>query len=226
MKTRSEAIQAILDLQDQKPQIRKQERMLDRQEGFGSLEGISNSNTPQENLLEFLKSFMPEELIPTNVGKLENVLWPFHYEVDFSDADDAMFGNNPTYTRYARVGKNFKTLQDSAFLLIGMSRNFNTHGSAGKGAPLEVTLKDSQSARQLNNEPFNVQFMGANSVMTKFPAPYFVSPTGTMRVELSTFIENNVTLVGDGSQFFTFYGYEVRSAELENVLTNIYTKDM
>jgi len=224
--TRSSIIEDILAMQSQKSQIRKQERDLNSMEGMGSLKNISSSNTPQENLLAFLKSFMPQELIPTNIGLLENVLWPMYYEVDFTEADDAMFGNNPTYNQFAQVKKSFKTIQDSAFLLLGVSRNFNTHGSAGKGAPLEITLRDSQSGRQLNNAPVCVQFIGSNSIMTRFPAPYFVAASGSVQVELSSFVENDVVLAGDGNQQFTFYGYEVRSQELANVLVNIYTKDV
>lgn len=221
---RSQVIDHILKTQEKRTQIRAEERKLSPvySEGFGGFDGVENMSEAQK-AHALLSSFIPPHLMPTNVGNLQNVLWPKWYQVDFTSADHAMFGNNPTIKPQDQSKKSFRTVQDAGFLLLGISRNFDTHGSAGKGAPLEVTLRDNQSSRQINSAPIPLQTFGFSSIRTDLVSPYYFLPNSSFGVEVQTFAENDVTLVGSGKQMFTFYGLEVRSAELENVLHTIYS---
>lgn len=224
---RSDVINHILQQQKQKTEIRKEERQVSKsernvaEEGFGGFDGLENMSEAQK-AHALLRNFIPEHLIPTNVGQFDKVLWPKWYQVNFSSLDSALFGNNPTVKPQDAFRKSFRIVQDAGFILLGLSRNFNTHGSAGKGAPWEVTLRDNQSSRQINSAPIPVQTFAYNSVVTKLVAPYYFLPNSSFGVELQTFVENDVNLVGDGTQQFTFFGLEVRSSELENILHTIY----
>jgi hypothetical protein len=222
--TRSDVIKHILKKQEQKKDIRRDERKLpySQTDGFGDLEGIENMSEAQK-AHALLSQYIPSYLMPTNVGELAKVLWPKWYEVDFTVADHAMFGNNPTVKPQDQSKKSFRTVQDAGFLLLGVSRNFNTHGTAGKGTPLEVTLRDNQSSRQINNLPIALQSFGHGSIRTDLVAPYYFLPNSSFGIEIQTFVENDMVLAGDGSQQFTFFGLEVRSGELENILHTIYS---
>lgn len=234
--SREGIIKAILKQQELTQNIRKRERIGSNVMNYDSYE-LNNSsqemsglakfsaeNSPQENLVEFLRSFMPIDQIPTNVGRLETVLWPKWYQVDFLPTDNAIFGNNPTYTPYLNIKKSFRTVQDAGFLLLGMSRNYNTNDSAGKGAPLEFLLRDDQSMRQLGNTPSCIQSISGNSgTITNLSVPYYLPSNASVSIELSTFIENDMIAVGDGRQFFTFFGLEVRNSELDSILQTAYS---
>jgi hypothetical protein len=223
---RQDVINTILNKQHEKADIRREERQVSRAErtmGY-VMEGVGEPKSNAQKTHDLLRSFIPEHLIPTNVGELSKTLWPKWYQVDFSSQDSALFGINPTVKPQDSFKKSFRTVQDAGYLLLGISRNFNTHGSAGKGAPWEVTLRDNQSSRQVNSHPIAVQAFGHSSILTKLVTPYYFLPNSSFGVELDTYVDNNVTLAGDGSQFFTFYGLEVRSAELENILHTVYSE--
>jgi hypothetical protein len=221
---RSDVINHILQKQSQRTDIRREERKLpySQTDGFGGFDGVENMSEAQK-AHALLSQFIPPHLIPTNVGELQKVLWPKWYQVDFTSNDHSMFGTNPTIKPQDQSKKSFRTVQDAGFLLLGISRNFATHNNAGKGSPLEVTLRDNQSSRQINSAPIPLQSFAFNSLRTDLVSPYYFLPNSSFGVEIQTFIENDVTLVGDGRQLFTFFGLEVRSAELENVLHTIYS---
>jgi hypothetical protein len=233
--SREGIIKAILKQQELTQNIRKRERignnvmnydsyvLNNSSEEMSGLAKFSSENTPQENLVEFLRSFMPIDQIPTNVGRLETVLWPKWYQVDFLPTDNIVFGTNPTYTPYLNIKKSFRTVQDAGFLLLGIERNYNTNDSAGKGAPLEFLLRDDQSMRQLGNNPTCIQNLGSKGQLTNLSVPYYLPSNASVSIELSTFIENNMVGVGDGKQFFTFFGLEVRNSELDNILQTAYS---
>jgi len=233
--SRDGIIKSILKQQELTKNIRARERvgnnvmnydsyeLNNSSEDLSGLARFSAENTPQENLMEFLRSFMPIDRIPTNIGRLETVLWPKWYQVDFLPTDNAIFGVNPTYTPYLNINKSFRTVQDAGFLLLAIGRNFNTNDTAGKGAPLEFLLRDDQSMRQLGNEPAAIQNLGSLSTPSEITVPYYLPSNASVSVQLSTFIENNMVGVGDGRQYFTFFGLEVRNSELDSILQTAYS---
>jgi hypothetical protein len=233
--SREGIIKAILKQQEITQNIRKRERIGNNVSSYDSYElndsskelsgmaQFSAEKSPQENLVEFLRSFMPIEQIPTNVGRLETVLWPKWYQVDFLPSDNAIFGTNPTYSPNILIRKSFRTVQDAGFLLLGLARNYSTNDSAGKGAPLEFLLRDDQSMRQLGNNPSAVQCLGSKATLTNLSVPYYLPSNASVSIELSTFIENDMVGVGDGRQFFTFFGLEVRNSELDSILQTAYS---
>lgn len=222
---RSDVINKILEKQNDRTGIRRQERQISKAEktmGY-VMEGVDEPTSDSQKTTDILRSFIPEHLIPTNVGELAKALWPKWYQVDFTAQDSNLFGVNPTIKPLDSFRKSFRTVQDAGYLLLGITRNFNTHGTAGKGAPWEITLRDNQSSRQINSHPIPVQAFGHSSILTKLVTPYYFLPNSSFGIELSTFVENNYALIGDGSQYFTFYGLEVRSSELENILNTVYS---
>jgi hypothetical protein len=223
---RQDVIDTIINKQNERVGIRREERQVSKAEktmGY-VMEGVGETRSDAQKTHDLLRSFILEHLIPTNVGELSKTLWPKWYQVDFTAQDSAIFGMNPVVKPLDVFKKSFRTVQDAGYLLLGITRNFNTHGTAGKGAPWEVVLRDNQSSRQVNSHPLPVQSMGHSSILTKLVTPYYFLPNSSFGVELSTFIENDMALVGDGSQFFTFYGLEVRSAEVEYILHTVYSE--
>jgi len=106
MTTRSEVISAIKSLQSQRTQIRSNERQFNKQ--LSGLGQVSDSAQPQDKILAWLKSYMPDESIPTNIGDQVKALRPKFYIVDFTSQDASIFGVDPVLTPNSRYSKDFR----------------------------------------------------------------------------------------------------------------------
>jgi hypothetical protein len=212
-------IQDILSLQDQITATRAQERQIAKIESAISL-GYSQPAVKRNALEEHLASILPAELIPSNVGDINQVQWGFFYQLDFD------FGVDPTYDSNTRQAKQIKVTNESAFLLTRIYRDTDDSSVAGFEAPLTFTLTDLQSSRQLMSRGIPVQAIPGKGYFYELPVPFLLYPAASAEMELKCWLPQGIEIETEGSsaQHFTLYGARVRVQDPNAVLRAMFHK--
>lgn len=212
----------MLQLENLKRTLRDQEKTLDarahylgRQQTFPSsnIKGLKNS------LMGNLPSFMQ----PGNVGGINEVTWPFYFNINMD------LGTDPTISQNTYFRGSYQVDQEAAFIMSAISVTFNEDASgvsACRLAPLQVEFIDRQSTRRFNNAPMPLQMVGQNSRMSILPTPMFVYPNAFIDVVINGITSNEVDLIGSGSLQFSFFGNRVRTEDAGKVLSTIFAPNM
>ncbi len=212
---------AINSLSAQKDRLSQEDQNLGARMRALSKQAQVGNESPR-SLEHNLKRILPAHLYPGNVGKLDAVAWPFYYSVNFD------FGTNPTLSNTTRAVQGFQVTQEAAFLLLGITFNFQDQQSeAGFLGPYTLEIRDRQSSRQLNDEPIPIQTMGTNSVPTKLPTPFLVMPNANVDLIVSTWLtaaDGNLVTVGESALQFSLSGLRIRIDKARNVLSTVFSK--
>ena len=180
------------------------------------------------SLANNLRSFLPNHLVPQNVGNINHVSWPFYYTVDFDlSTTSPWIANAGDLTASTKLEASFQVSQEAAFLLTAVTRHANQYGEAGDLGPLQVEFRDRQSSRFFNNRPIPIQVFGQKGYETILPTPMILMPNAFFDITLSTFLADGVTQdtpgdAGSGKHTFTFIGYRFRIEDAKKVLSSIY----
>jgi len=191
MNNRYDLQKAILAEADRTKQIRSKERSFQSQSG-----------SPL--------SLFPDDIMPSNVGPLDEVMWPFFYRVDMTFGEGIFSYNNES-----RNQGSFRVGNEGNFLLLGIFRDNRDYDVAGYQAPLLMTIRDDQSSRQLNTEAFPVQSIGTKGRPLKFKTPYLMYENSQVTLELKSWLPvgSEVEVEGSGFNSFVCYGYRIRSKD-------------
>lgn len=168
------------------------------------------------SLKKHLQRILPPGMVPGNVGNINEVMWPFY------DAITIDFGTDPTYTANSRLTGSFQVTQEACLLLSKISRKSYSYSTAGELAPLQLTFRDRQSSRQLNDRPIPIQMIGRKSFPTVLPTPYIIMPNGNFEVEVTSWLSGSQATVGSGKHDFIFEGYRIRIEDQDKVLSTIF----
>lgn len=215
----NELNQEIDSLNRMKNQLLRQGRGLDaRREALSTLPQINKTD-----LRGSLKEFIPEHLMPGNVGAFTSVVWPFWFPVDFD------FGTNPTIQGggITQQIQNFQVTQEGAILLIGISRQADSYSTSGHLGPWTVEIRDNQSARQFNDRPIPIQMIAdGKGRPTKLPIAMMLMPNALIQVTMSNWLPGGVVqnTTGSGHHQFAFFGYRVRIEDAEKVLSTVFSQ--
>lgn len=169
------------------------------------------------SVLSDLQSKIPKHMMPGNVGQNSQVVWPFHFVVEFD------LGANPIFSAATRLQKFFQVTQDAGFLLCGISRSSSGFDAGSELAFLGMDLRDRQSSRQFNSTPIPIQAIGRSSKYTRFFDPQWINPGAYVDVTLTSLV-NTATLANTSSGginskiTLTFYGYRMRNPQGINQL--------
>lgn len=161
-------------------------------------------------LRDHLAGLLPDDIMPSNVGALDEVMWPFFYKVDIDfGSGEFIYDNNTKGEGTFRVGN------EGNFLLCGIFRDNADYDTAGYQAPLLMTIRDDQSSRQLNTEAIPVQTIGTKGRPLKFKTPYLMYENAQITVLMKSWLPTGsaVEVDGSGKQTFVFFGYRIRSKE-------------
>lgn len=175
------------------------------------------SQTP--NLKKNLLDILPPHLVPQNVGNINQVAWPFYQNFNFD------MGTAPTINKDTRMTNTFQVTQEAAFLFMAISRYCSVYDGAGSLAPLQVELRDNQSARMFNSSPIPIQQIGKQGLPTILPTPMLLMPNAQFEMTLSSWLTGDDEVVGEDLQYkhqFTLFGYKMRIPDAENVLGTIF----
>jgi len=219
MDAKSTLIQDILNLQGSISKTRARERQVQKSESSNPLM-YSQPALRKNKLEERLEGILPPELIPSNVGDINNVQWGFFFEVDFD------FGTDPTFDYNVRDSKNFKVSSEAAYLITRIYRDNDDAGVSGFEAPLTLTLRDNQSSRQFMDRGIPLQCIPSKGYFYELPVPFLLYPAASAELELKCWLPVGVTLptVGAGTQNFTLYGAKVRVQSPEAIFKAMFQK--
>lgn len=204
----------IQKLTSQLQDLRRIERNLQIREQALS----SQPQVPARDLRAHLGSFLPEKLMPRNVGPINSVAWPFYFQVDFD------FGTNPALTSVLTQTQNFQVTQDAGLLLLQISKTADAYSTAGALGPWNVIARDRQSSRQFNDIPMPLQMIGSRGRPSFLPTPMLLMPNAFLDVTMSTWLPAGFTqnTVGDGKIQISFHGLRIRIEDYDKVLSSVF----
>lgn len=157
---------------------------------------------------------------PGNIGEINNVIWPFYFQVDSGDLAP---NTADTFS--------FSVTQEAAFLMRQVSySSFRKSGddyeyidpfyfdeSANSPNGLFYTMEDAQSSRVFQGRtPKDISLLGSANFPTIFPSTVFMIPNQTMLFNLF-----NQSTEETFRTFITVFGYRVRVADAQNLLSTI-----
>jgi hypothetical protein len=171
-----------------------------------------------QTLEQELRSKLPNYMLPGNVGPVEKVTWPFWYTVELD------MGVNPTYGPNTKVTNQFQVSQEAAFMVMAIYRKNYVYSTAGDLSPVQIELKDTQSARVLNDAPIPLQMFGKKSKPTILPSPYMLMPAAFFTLTATSWLPAPQATVGNGKIQFTFFGYRIRTQNPGQVLSTVFAK--
>lgn len=219
MDAKSQLIQDILTVQGNISKERAKERQIQKLENSNAI--LYSQPAVKTNALEeHLSSILPPELIPSNVGDINQVQWGFFYEVDFN------FGDDPTWTNNVYQKKSFKVSSEAAFLITRIYRDQDDAGTSGYEAPLTLTIRDLQSSRQFMDKGIPLQSIPSKGYFYELPVPFLLYPAASAELELKCWLPNGISVetTGASKQSFTLYGAKVRVQNPDAVLKAMFQK--
>ena len=167
-----------------------------------------------------LAAILPPQLMPGNVGRLEDNVWDFFSPITID------FGANPSWDSNSRNSASFQVTQEAGMLVTQVAMYTASAFTCGLKAPLVMQIQDNQSTRQLQSNPVPIQVMGRRGIPFKFPFPYLFMPNASIQVTLSSFMDPGEApqlTLGSGLFQFLFYGVKVRVEDQLNVLSSAFS---
>lgn len=183
-------------------------------------------------LFQAMATFLPQQLLPRNVGGLNTTAWQFQFTVDFDLKqtkpwqDQVALTGNGAISNFTRQTQSFQVTQESAFLMMGIMRHANDYNDAGDLGPLTFEFRDAQSSRFFNNEPTPIQMFGQRGYMAYMAVPMILMPNARFEITLGCNLDEGVTQQvpsgAEGIHRCTMFGYRVRVQDAEKVLSSIF----
>jgi hypothetical protein len=199
------------ELLHERKQIRREERLLRK--------NFKKENSPMNPLKSELKKFIPEYLMPGNVGHWLEVTWDFFHPLSFD------FGANPVWTPTTAITQSFNVSNDAAFIIKNIYRKTYAYSAASELSPLQINMRDRQSGRQLTDTPVPLQNIGNRHKGTHLPTGYMLLPNSFLDVTLSSWVTANTNAtVGSGKIELVFEGYRMRVENQEKLYSTIFKK--
>lgn len=217
---RMNQIQAqMMHLDNLKRQLREREKSLDARKLYldqPQTFAASSVKTLKSSLLQNLPNYM----MPGNVGGLNEVTWPFYFQLEVD------FGQDPIISSSIIKKSFYQVDQEAAFLMMSIIRSHSTDAagaSATINAPLQVDIIDRQSSRRFSDKPIPLQMFGIDSVPSVMPTPMYVQPNAFIDVSVSGITDQELEFTGSGKFQLSFFGYRIRTDDAGKVLSTIFT---
>ena len=213
--SKNDALARIQKLKEYRQNLRARERGMNaRMKALGSMPEVAA--TDLKKFEASIQQFLPDTMMPGNVGPLNAVVWPFWSVVDFDFGIDPIVSNNLTQTQ------SFQVSQEAAYMIMGITADSTEVSLAGSLGPWQIILKDAQSSRQLNNNAIPYRALGWKSLPTVLPTPYFLFPNAKFEVTMNGFNTVPFTAFGEAFHQISFFGYRMRVEDAQNVLSTIF----
>ncbi len=215
MPTVEQMVQQIENEKNMLKQIKNQSSSLSkRQEALRSMPHVASGGDLKKNMMKYI----PSHLLPSNVGNINSVSWPFWYSVDFD------LGTTPQITANLNEEASFQVSEEAAFIMYALSREIQDYDEGGELGPLQLEFRDRQSSRYFNNAPVPIQMIGQRSYPTVLPVPMLLMPNAKFEVALTSWLTGtqNQQGAGNGKIQVTFEGIRIRVADAGKVLSSIF----
>lgn len=208
----------INHLNNVKRALRDREKSLDARRHYLS-QPQSHAANNVKTLRQSLMGALPNHMMPGNVGGINEVTWPFYFQIQVN------FGADPTIIDTNVQRGFFQVDQEAAFLLMSIGRSHSTNAagqSATFNAPLQVDIIDRQSSRRFSNEPIPLQMFGYDSNPSILPTPMYFQPNAFLDVSVSGIPSTAQSFTGSGEFQLSFFGYRIRTEDAGKVLSTIF----
>jgi len=175
---------------------------------------LPNDNV--SNLKQNLEQ-LPYFLRPSNVGNINEVIWPFYFATPVEQV-------NPSTNKRSQ----FSVTQEAAFVLMNYTKTVyildtNTNDisyidpddvSTGQAPDLKFFFRDAVSSREFFNHPIDMNLIGTPRWPSVLPSPQMFLPNSTVEIGYINDHATNVYLVQ--TQFF---GYRIRIEKAKDILS-------
>lgn len=205
------------DFRNERKKIRRKERLARKEH--------HRMSKLEDNLL----ASVPSGLVPGNVGKFDDVCWPFDYTVAFNFGDNPSYGpalpvagqQNTTATPSGGVNS-FQVTQEAAFICGSISRKCFSGTTSGELAPLQMIIRDRQSTRQFMDFAIPIQGIAKKTPPTIWELPLIFMPNAFVDVIVTSWLPAAQATLGSGRMVFTFSGYRTRTQDIGTVLSTVF----
>lgn len=206
-------------LENLKRQLREREKSLNARKMYlDSPQTFPASNV--KSLQSSLMAALPNHMMPGNVGGINEVTWPFYFQMELD------FGQDPTISSSVFRKSFFQVDQEAAFLMMSIIRSHQTDAagaSATINAPIQIDLIDRQSSRRFSDKPIPLQMFGIDSIASILPTPMYLQPNAFLDVTASGITDQELDFTGSGKFQLSFFGYRIRTEDAGKVLSTIFT---
>jgi hypothetical protein len=218
---RANAVQSQINhLNNVKRALREREKSLDARKMYLDSPGVFNSNSIK-TLRTGLQGALPNFMMPGNVGGINEVTWPFYFQIDIDMGDDPSISSNI----FSLTKNFFQVDQEAALLLMSIGRSHSTNAagqSATIDAPLQVELIDRQSSRRFSDKPFPLQMIGLDSLPSVLPTSMYIQPNAFLDVIVNGIPDSPQDFTGSGVFQLSFFGMRIRTEDAGKVLSTIF----
>lgn len=211
----NDLVTAIKQQQERLKEIQTATKNMEtRAKMVSSVPAVSNAGDLRANL----ESILPKHLVPTNVGHLNKVAWPFWYTFNFD------LGAAPVISVNLRKTEKFQVSQEACFIFMSLCRHADDYDVGGDLGPLQIEIRDAQSSRYFNNAPIPIQMIGQKSWPTILPTGMLILPNAIMEMTMSSWLTGTATQTGGGTgkHSFTMGGVRCRVEDASNVMSTIF----
>lgn len=212
--TVAELLQQIEQKREAIRRVRAEERSLSSQEKIFLTEPLIKRDSLRDNL----KNSLPKQLVPSNIGELEQIVWNYEYplSIDFKEGTNSVIKASKIYELTEQIG------QESCFILTGISRNFNSQGISGIGLPIKFLIRDRQSTRQIMDKPLSLAHIAHSGKVSKLATPYLFMPNARITVELSSMLDTDLTISGSTLTEINLIGIRCRINDVSRIIEAMY----
>lgn len=175
-------------------------------------------SSPQ-NLQNTLKNALPEDMLPGNVGDINNVFWPFFFT----------FSAPELPPNSGSIGSVTVT-QEASFILMEMKKvvfkkvggiytaidALNQNEALSNANDLNIVIRDAQSSRVFMNVPMSISEVGCAEFPTKLKKSQMFLPNSTIEC-----IYQNSNAADTYVPFITLFGYRLRVEDSQSILSLI-----
>lgn len=181
------------------------------------------SQLSQRQQVSSLQNSLPEQMIPRNIGNINDVMWPFWFT--FSTAIlQPNNGFNSTFTVTQEAGFVMMAMTKVVYKVTGRAPNYiytainalEASETLANANDLNMTMRDAQSSRIFFGVPQAVDEIGCAEFPTVLPTPQFVLPNSTIECIYQNNHASNVYL-----PLISAFGYRIRIPNGVNVLSTI-----
>jgi len=159
-------------------------------------------------------------MVPGNVGAINRVIWPFYFTTSFI-----------TLAPQTTINTGFTITQEAAFIWMSYTKvvyeltggtdytyvDPDQAGATSIAPGLSFTIHDSQSGRDFDNFPINLDGVGNPRWPTMFPKPTMFLPNSNIQISF-----NNSDVAKTYCPRITAFGYRIRIDDAQNILSLVF----
>jgi hypothetical protein len=172
-----------------------------------------------QNLAATLKDALPPQMLPGNIGDLNNVFWPFYFTFTAPELPP----------NSGSIGS-FTVTQEASFILLNISQvvfkkvagsytainALNSDEALNNANNLNIAFRDAQSSRTFMQLPMGISEIGCAEFPTILNQPQMFLPNSTIEC-----IYQNSNATETFVPFVTMFGYRLRVDNSASILSLI-----